>query len=602
MSLSSDLISQFVKATRDTTKEQTETTVQGTTVMYNGKLYARLDGSDLLTPVSTTADFVEGERVNVLIKNHTATVTGNISSPAARTDDLQSTDKKVEDAAREITEFQIIMAAKVSTTDLEAINATIEALKAKTANFDSMSAITADINKLQAKYAELEYVDADTVDALNADIDNLKARIANISDLTTEELDAMNADIDNLKAYNAEFTYVSADVLEAIKANIKELEVKKLTATEAELKYANINFSNINQAAVEKLFSDSGIIKDLVVSEGKITGELVGVTIKGDLIEGGTVKADKLVVKGSDGLFYKLNIEGGATTSEQVKEEDLQNGLSGSVIVAKSITAEKVAVDDLVAFGATIGGFNITENSIYSGVKESVNNTTRGIYLDNTGQIAFGDSDNYLKFYQDTDGSWKLAIAASSMIMSSSKKTVEDAINDMESKAIVKTVEQFYQSTSPISLSGGSWSTTQPTWTEGTYIWRRTAVTYGDGSSEYTPNQNGVCITGNTGEKGEDSILLQIVSSNGQMFKNSSLSTTLTVEIIVGSLRINSSREMYETFGDAAKIIWQEKKFGETEFTDISSTDSRISDNGFIFTINAEDVTLQTVYNCFLDY
>ena len=127
-------------------------------------------------------------------------------------------------------------------------------------------------------------------------------------------------------------------------------------------------------------------------------------------------------------------------------------------------------------------------------------------------------------------------------------------------------------------------------------------MTYGDGSSEYTPNQNGVCITGNTGEKGEDSILLQIVSSNGQMFKNSSLSTTLTVEIIVGSLRINSSREMYETFGDAAKIIWQEKKFGETEFTDISSTDSRISDNGFIFTINAEDVTLQTVYNCFLDY
>lgn len=32
------------------------------------------------------------------------------------------------------------------------------------------------------------------------------------------------------------------------------------------------------------------------------------VTIKGDLIEGNTIVADKLVMKGDDGLFYKLNI------------------------------------------------------------------------------------------------------------------------------------------------------------------------------------------------------------------------------------------------------------------------------------------------------
>lgn len=503
MSLSSELISQFVKATKDETKNQNGTTVHATTVLYNGKPYVRLDGSDLLTPVNTTADVEDGERVSVLIQNHTATVTGNLSSPAARTDDVKDVNGKVEEAAKEITEFQIVMAAKVNATDLEAINATIESLKAKTARFDNMESVNADIDNLQAKYADLEYVDAEIIKALNADIENLRAKIGSFTDISTEDLEAMTADINNLKAYNAEFTYVSADVLEAIKANIKELEVKKLTATEADLKYANIDFSNINQAAVEKLFTDSGIIRDLIVSEGKITGELVGVTIKGDLIEGGTVKADKLVVKGSDGLFYKLNIEGGATTSEQVSEEDFQNGLSGSIIVAKSITAEKVAVDDLVAFDATIGGFNITKSAIYSGVKESVNNTTRGIYLDNTGQIAFGDSNDYLKFYKDTDGKWKLIISASEMIMTSSKKTVEDAINDMESKAVVRTEEQFYQSTSPVSLSGGSWSPSQPVWTEGTYIWRRTSVTYGDGSSEYTPNQNGVCITGNTGARGE---------------------------------------------------------------------------------------------------
>lgn len=493
--LASELVSQFVKSTRDTTQKQTETTVHGTTVMYNGRLYVRLDGSDLLTPVSTTADVAPDERVNVLIKNHTATVTGNISSPAARTDDVQEIGGKVEEAAKEITEFQTIMAGKVTATDLEAINATIESLKATVANIDNLEAINADIENLQAKYAKLEYVDADTINALNADIDNLVARIAEIGDLSAEDLEAINADIDNLKAYNADFTYVSADVLEAIKASIKELDVKKLSATEADLKYANIDFANIGEAAIENFFSKSGIIGDLVVDDGHVTGTLVGVTIKGDLIEGGTVVADKLVIKGDDGLYYKLNTDGETVAAEQTE----YNSLSGSIITAKSVTAEKINVSDLVAFDATIGGFNITDDALYSGVKESVNNTTRGVYLDSAGQVAFGDQSNFLKYFKDDEGNWKLEISARSIKFGTSNKSVEEALGD----TIVSSIEQFYQSDSPVSLTGGSWSIEQPTWTEGKYIWRRTAVTYGDGSSEYTPSATGVCITGNTGEKGE---------------------------------------------------------------------------------------------------
>jgi hypothetical protein len=81
-----------------------------------------------------------------------------------------------------------------------------------------------------------------------------------------------------------------------------------------------------------------------------------------------------------------------------------------------------------VAFGATIGGFHITDDAIYSGVKESVNNTTRGSYLDKNGQFAIGDADNYLKYYKDTDGKHKLAIAADILMFGSSKKSVSQAI------------------------------------------------------------------------------------------------------------------------------------------------------------------------------
>lgn len=77
-------------------------------------------------------------------------------------------------------------------------------------------------------------------------------------------------------------------------------------------------------------------------------------------------------------------------------------------------------------------------------------------------------------------------------------------VETVEKTAVTSTVEQFYLSSSPTALSGGSWSTSQPTWTEGKYIWRRTLVTKGDGSTSYQPSQNGVCITGNTGAKGDD--------------------------------------------------------------------------------------------------
>jgi hypothetical protein len=155
------------------------------------------------------------------------------------------------------------------------------------------------------------------------------------------------------------------------------------------------------------------MIENVVIGDSTITGALVGVTIKGDLIEAGTVKADKLVVKGSDGIFYKLNIEYGDIVGTEAVPDD---SLHGSVITAKSITAEKVSVHDLVAFGADIAGLHMksfdTHSAIYSGVKESIDNTTEGFYMDSQGQLALGDANNYLKYFKDTDGSYKLIISS----------------------------------------------------------------------------------------------------------------------------------------------------------------------------------------------
>ena len=366
MSLPRDLISEFVQITNDKEKTKKETTVYGTiskkVEVYNDRTgknekltYVNLDGSssEVHTPVSTTADTKIGERVMVLIKNHTATVTGNISSPAARTGDVQELGTDVNN----IVEDNLTINGK-----LTAVNAEISNLKT---------------NKLDAETAEITYATITNLEATNAAIDSLEATHGEFETLTAQNFEAMDAKID------------------------------KLVVGDLDSKYANIDFSNIGKAAMEYFYSTSGLIENVIVSDGTITGNLIGVTIKGDLIEGNTVVADKLVIQGEDGLYYKLNTDGVKIEAEQTD----YNSLNGSIITAKSITATKISVDDLVAFDATIGGFNISSDSLYSGVKGTVDNTTRGIYLDKTGQIAIGDSLNYLKYYKTSDDTYKLDIS-----------------------------------------------------------------------------------------------------------------------------------------------------------------------------------------------
>ena len=454
MALSNDIISQFAKLTNSNKETKTERTLYGTIVISDGKKYVRLDGSNIDTPISSTANVKQNDRVMVMIKNHAAIVTGNITSPSADQQSVDDLNDKTDDMSNQITKFGIIVSYKISTDDITALNATFESMKSITGKFTELDAVTAEIETLQAQIASLEYLSATDIEAINAEIENIKANFGTFTGISTEDVEAFNAEIINLTARVGNFTYVSTEVLKAMKADIKNLDVNKLSAEQADLKYANIDFSNIGEAAITKVFSDSGIIKDLIVSGGKITGELVGVTIKGDLIEGNTIKADKLVVKGSDGIYYKLNFEGG-TFSEG--EEVPTDGLHGSVIVANSITAEKISVDDLVAFGATIGGFNITNDSIYSGVKSSVDNTTRGIYLDNDGQIALGDSNGGFRYYKDQNGDYRLEIAARSIIIGTSHKNVEAIVEAAYNKADNAEKQTVIQSDTEPSLTTYMW-------------------------------------------------------------------------------------------------------------------------------------------------
>lgn len=88
-----DLIKQFVKQTNDTNEDINDNPIYGTVEIIDDQIFVKIDGSDIATPVSTTANVVDGDRVVVEIKNHSATIVGNITSPAARNDDVESAGK-----------------------------------------------------------------------------------------------------------------------------------------------------------------------------------------------------------------------------------------------------------------------------------------------------------------------------------------------------------------------------------------------------------------------------------------------------------------------------------------------------------------------------
>lgn len=98
MSLSDELISQFAKITNDKkTSRIDEVTLYGEVVKCDDSICVRFDGSEELTPVTTIAEKDDkgnitnfkygaasvktGDRVSVALKNHSATITGNLTDP-----------------------------------------------------------------------------------------------------------------------------------------------------------------------------------------------------------------------------------------------------------------------------------------------------------------------------------------------------------------------------------------------------------------------------------------------------------------------------------------------------------------------------------------
>lgn len=399
--LSSDLISQFVRITNDTKKTPTESTVYGTAVEYENKMYVRLDGSELLTPVTTTADMVAGERVTVLIKNHSATVMGNVSSPSARTDTVNG-------IASSVTTLNSVMANKVDTEQLNATNANVSNLSADVAELKEATITSAEIAELKADNVTIK----ETLTAQKATIEDLQAdkldvNVANAQFATIENLNATNADVHNLESTYADFEVATTNKFTAVDASISELEAGQAKITSLETDVADIStlmFGSATGDTIQTNFSNAVIAQ---LGAAQIKSAMIE-SVSADKITAGDIITNNVRVKSEDGSLIisdeTMQISDENRVRVQIGKDDSGDysiniwDAAGNLMFSKggitdSAIKQAIIRNDMVSDTANIAAHKLDIDSLFSEINGSTNTIKSSkVYLDDEKQtldIAF---------------------------------------------------------------------------------------------------------------------------------------------------------------------------------------------------------------------
>lgn len=248
--------------------------------------------------------------------------------------------------------------AHINTAAVEQLSAnSITALKAYIAEIVAGSVTT---DELYAGIASIALAQITTANIENANIDwasigTLVADVAEIAKAHLGDVDIDWAQIDNLTAAVAEIAKV--EIGEAV---IDGAQITDGTITNAKIENAAIDTAKIALGAITTALIATGAVGTAQIADGSITDAKI-VSLNADVINAGTLSVDRLLLKGPDGLFVAINATDEGLTSEQLSQEEYQNAISGSVLVARSVTADKIAAKSITANEIAAGAITTAE-------------------------------------------------------------------------------------------------------------------------------------------------------------------------------------------------------------------------------------------------
>ena len=209
MSTNRNLLNEFIKVTNDDNKDNKQQILYGTIVMDNNTKCVKIDGSDIKTPMITTTDVKENERVLVSIQNHTAVVTGNLSDPAA-------SNSRVENAEGKIGEFDYLFAGNITADNIQAGSITTDKLLAGCITSDKIAA-----DSIQATHISAGAITAGSGIISDGAIGNAEISKLDAGKITSGKIDTSNVTISG-KNGNLKVTGNRLQVFEGVGTAQKE--------------------------------------------------------------------------------------------------------------------------------------------------------------------------------------------------------------------------------------------------------------------------------------------------------------------------------------------------------------------------------------------
>lgn len=261
------------------------------------------------------------------------------------------------------TEAEVSLKEIVNT--INSVANTLQNVRYNSVTTKTLEADAANIGLLKAEQADIKYATIQSLNATDAKITALDS-----ATIKTDELYSQVADLDYIKSDHADIaviknTMITTDTLKAEIAKIgyltaDEADIRYLTVSTADTKYLHADMSDMDIAKIQTLFATAGIVSDMTIKDGHITGVLDSVTVNANSITTGTLSVDRLVIRGSEkSLVYELNNISGALQAKSV------DTLNGEILTQRTITADKLVAKSITSNEIKAG--TITANEIAAG-------------------------------------------------------------------------------------------------------------------------------------------------------------------------------------------------------------------------------------------
>lgn len=284
---------------------------------------------------------------------------GDAQITTAKIDDLAVTRAKIADAAVGSAQIDTAAITTAKIGDAQITSAKIGSGEIKSANIDDAAITTAKIHDTAITSAKIG-----TGEIQTANIADLAVATGKIAELAVTKGKIADAAIDSAKIEDLAVTTAKIAAAAITAAKIRD----------AEISTAKIALGAITQALIAQGAVGTAQIADASITDAKI------VSLNADVITSGTLLTDRLLIKGADSVIYEINAEASGLSMQELADEKYQNALNGTVIVAKSITADQIAAATITAneiLAGTITGDRIAAATIEGGnIKASTIETT----------------------------------------------------------------------------------------------------------------------------------------------------------------------------------------------------------------------------------